>query len=101
MATRRDGIGYWGPRFNGQLRAPLLNRQWFRTMAEAKVLIEHWSRFYNEQQPHRPHRNPPSAQRRQHWLETTHIEPGPTAWLATKRLSRRAAALWIETPEVA
>jgi transposase InsO family protein len=27
--------------FNGKLRDDLLNREWFRTRAEAKVLIEH------------------------------------------------------------
>ncbi len=41
--------------FNGKLRDELLNREWFRTMAEAKVLIEAWRRFYNERRPHSAH----------------------------------------------
>lgn len=28
--------------FNGKLRDELLNREWFRTLAEAKVMIEAW-----------------------------------------------------------
>jgi hypothetical protein len=28
--------------FNGKLRDELLNREWFRTRAEARVLIERW-----------------------------------------------------------
>ena len=30
----------------------LLNREWFRSRTEAKVLIERWRQFYNEQRPH-------------------------------------------------
>ena len=37
--------------FNGKLRDELLNREWFRSLAEAKVLIERWRQFYNEQRP--------------------------------------------------
>jgi transposase InsO family protein len=33
--------------FNGKLRDELLNREWFRSRAEAKILIERWRRFYN------------------------------------------------------
>lgn len=28
--------------YNGKLRDELLNREWFRSLAEAKVLIEAW-----------------------------------------------------------
>jgi len=45
--------------FNGKLRDELLNREWFRTRAEAKVLIERWRQFYNERRPHRAHRYQP------------------------------------------
>jgi transposase InsO family protein len=38
--------------FNGKLRDECLNREWFRTLREAQVLIERWRRFYNEQRPH-------------------------------------------------
>lgn len=38
--------------FNGKLPDELLNRQWFRTLAEDKVLIEGWRQFYNEHQRH-------------------------------------------------
>ena len=31
----------------------LLNREWFRSRTEAKVLIERWRQFYNEQRPQR------------------------------------------------
>lgn len=37
--------------FNGKLRDELLNREWFRSRAEAKVLIERWRQFYNEHRP--------------------------------------------------
>ena len=33
----------------------LLNREWFRSRTEAKVLIERWRQFYNEQRPHSAH----------------------------------------------
>lgn len=38
--------------FNSKLRDELLNREWFRSRAEAKVLIERWRQFYNERRPH-------------------------------------------------
>lgn len=38
--------------FNGKLRDELLNRESFRTRAEAKLLIEAWCQFYNEHRPH-------------------------------------------------
>jgi transposase InsO family protein len=44
--------------FNGKLRDELLNREWFRSRVEARVLIERWRHFYNEQ---RPHSAPPSV----------------------------------------
>jgi len=38
--------------FNGKLRDELLDREVFTTLMEAKVLIEHWRREYNEFRPH-------------------------------------------------
>jgi putative transposase len=39
--------------FNGKLRDECLNAQWFRTLREAKVLIEMWRKEYNNFRPHR------------------------------------------------
>ena len=38
--------------FNGKLRDELLNREIFYTLQEAKILIEHWRRDYNQVRPH-------------------------------------------------
>jgi putative transposase len=38
--------------FNGKFRDECLNMEWFRTRAEATVLIEAWRRHYNEVRPH-------------------------------------------------
>ena len=39
--------------FNGKLRDECLNAQWFRTLKEAKLLVELWRREYNSFRPHR------------------------------------------------
>jgi len=65
--------------FNGKLRDELLNREWFRSRAEAKVLIECWRQFYNEQRPHSAHSYKPPATVRRHWSEPDTIHPGLTA----------------------
>jgi putative transposase len=65
--------------FNGKLRDELLNREWFRSRAEARVLIERWRHFYNEQRPHSAHRYQPPAQVRRRWQEPSNIEPRLTA----------------------
>jgi transposase InsO family protein len=65
--------------FNGKLRDELLNREWFRTRAEAKVLIVRWRQFYNERRPHSAHRYQPPAQVRRNWQEPSNIEPRLTA----------------------
>lgn len=65
--------------FNGKLRDELLNREWFRSRAEARVLIERWRQFYNEQRPHSAHRYKPPASVRRAWRETDTIHPGLTA----------------------
>lgn len=38
--------------FNGRFRDECLNMEWFRTRAEAVILIEAWRRHYNEVRPH-------------------------------------------------
>jgi len=39
--------------FNGKFRDECLNAQWFRTLREAKVLVEMWRKQYNTFRPHR------------------------------------------------
>ena len=38
--------------FNGKFRDECLSLEWFRSRAEAKVIIEAWRRYYNEVRPH-------------------------------------------------
>jgi len=38
--------------FNGKFRDECLNMEWFRSRAEAKVIIEAWRRQYNQIRPH-------------------------------------------------
>ena len=42
----------YGESFNGRLRDECLSLEWFRNLAEARVVIEAWRREYNEQRPH-------------------------------------------------
>ncbi len=65
--------------FNGKLRDELLNREWFRSRAEAKVLIERCRQFYNERRPHSAHRYQPSATVRRAWLDSDNIDARLTA----------------------
>src|SRR5690242_8710442 len=37
---------------NGKFRDECLSLEWFRSRAEAKVIIEAWRRHYNEVRPH-------------------------------------------------
>lgn len=39
-------------RFNGSLRDECLNREWFYTLKEAKIIIENWRKEYNHIRPH-------------------------------------------------
>jgi putative transposase len=41
-----------GESFNGKFRDECLSLEWFRSRAEAKVMIEQWRRHYNEVRPH-------------------------------------------------
>ncbi|CAM2166853.1 transposase [Burkholderia latens] len=65
--------------FNGKLRDELLNREWFRSRAEAKVLIEGWRQFYNERRPQCAHRYQPPATIRRAWLDSENIDARLTA----------------------
>lgn len=38
--------------FHGKLRDECLNREWFSSLAEARIVIEQWRRFYNTRRPH-------------------------------------------------
>jgi putative transposase len=38
--------------FNGKLRDECLNREWFPSLRDAKVVIEQWRSFYNHKRPH-------------------------------------------------
>lgn len=38
--------------FNGKLRDELLSTRWFSSMWEARVVIESWRKFYNNERPH-------------------------------------------------
>jgi putative transposase len=38
--------------FNGKFRDECLSLEWFRTRAEAKVVIEQWRRHYHAIRPH-------------------------------------------------
>lgn len=38
--------------FNGKFRDECLSLEWFRSRAEAKVIIDQWRRHYNEVRPH-------------------------------------------------
>lgn len=42
----------YGESFNGRLRDECLTLEWFRNLAEAKVVIEAWRRHYNADRPH-------------------------------------------------
>jgi hypothetical protein len=46
---RRHGVT---ESFNGKFRDECLSLEWFRSRAEAKVIIETWRQHYNEVRPH-------------------------------------------------
>jgi len=50
--------------FNGKLRDECLNREWFRDLREARILIEQWRDFYNYRRPHSALGYQPPAQAR-------------------------------------
>lgn len=65
--------------FHGKLRDECLNREWFRDIREARVLIERWREFYNHQRPHSALNYRTPAQARQQSIEESKIEPRLTA----------------------
>ena len=38
--------------FNGKFRDECLNMHWFSSLSDARVKIENWRLFYNEERPH-------------------------------------------------
>lgn len=38
--------------FNGRLRAECLNAHWFLTLDDARLKMEEWRKYYNEERPH-------------------------------------------------
>lgn len=65
--------------FNGKLRDELLNREWFRSLAEAKVIIERWRLSTTSVGPHSAHRHRPPATVRRAWLDSDNIDARLTA----------------------
>lgn len=65
--------------FNGKLRDELLNREWFQSRAEAKMLIERWRQFYNEQRPHSALGYKPPSTVRRSWIDNANIQLELTA----------------------
>lgn len=57
--------------FNGKLRDECLNREWFRDLREARVLIEQWRQFYNAERPHSAlgYRTPATVRAEWHKME--------------------------------
>ena len=42
----------YNERFNGTLRHEVLNREWFTSIQQAQIVINHWLRQYNHIRPH-------------------------------------------------
>lgn len=59
---------------NGRLRDGLRNCEWFRSRAEARMLIECCRQFYNEQRLHSTHCYQPPATARRAWPERDNID---------------------------
>ncbi len=65
--------------FHGKLRDECLNREWFRDVREARVVIERWRKFYNHQRPHSALRYQTPAKARQRWVDAGNMHPRLTA----------------------
>jgi transposase InsO family protein len=72
MSARLIPATSFAESLNGKLRDECLNREWFRDLRKARMLIEQWRRFYNHRRPHRSLGNRPPAQVRQ---EALRMEP--------------------------
>ena len=42
----------YNKRFNGNLRREVLNAEWFTTIKQAQIVINHWLKHYNHFRPH-------------------------------------------------
>jgi len=42
----------YGESFNDKFRDECLNLEWFHSLVEARVIIQRWRRYYNEERPH-------------------------------------------------
>lgn len=65
--------------FHGKLRDECLNREWFRDTREARIIVERWRQFCNQQRPHSAlgYRTPQQA--RQSWIDQSNIGEKLTA----------------------
>ena len=62
--------------FNGTFRDDCLNQHWFSSLAEARLLIEHWRKEYNHLRPHSSiGRIPPDTFALQHFKTETNQPP--------------------------
>ncbi len=61
--------------FHDKLRSECLNREWFLSTREAKVIIERWRLFYNHERPQFRFRLPTAGQGRQSDLPQPCIIP--------------------------
>jgi putative transposase len=71
--------------FNGKLRDELLNGEFFYTLKEAQILIEHWRREYNHLRPHSSLGGRPPAPETIAWPNFSLEEYAPPA--LTQRLA--------------
>ena len=65
--------------FNGKFRDECLSLEWFRSRAEAKVVIERWRCHYNETRPH---------------SSLGYLTPAAFARLEAQRMASRGATGW-------
>jgi putative transposase len=61
--------------FHGKLRDECLNREWFNNVREAKIIIECWRQFYNQERPHSALNYKTPREARQRWLNEGNIGP--------------------------
>lgn len=87
--------------FNSKLRDELLNREWFRSRAEATVLIERWRQSYKEQRPHSAHGYKPPGSVRRNWSEPDTVNPRLAACLATSSVLKSPRMPWDQWLEAA
>ena len=71
--------------FNGRLRDECLNLHWFRSLADARQIVEEWRLDYNQSRPHSSLRGLTPEEYR---LGITHAEAG---WIAPVLLSQSLA----------